>query len=450
MKARAVLLPALAVAAAINVLMHDWLYSSLYFFTNPPWQVGLMALAPALLVAAALFSLDCVLPQWSFSRVIDGLTLLILVFVAYNTSRQQGLLQGGLTWPVRLAWMAGTVTLAGAIPGLLPQTVLTRLRLAIVTFGALFLAGPALFSQLQSGANLTLGRYWADSRAISAPPTVILVLDELSAQGAQPIVDRLVAQGHQVTATSLPSSGEHTISAIPALLTGIDFEGARVCAPSALCAKSGLFDFSHQVVTRPRVNIVGFYHPYCAMSGLAYCRQHAVNGFSNILQAYGCNLLAIVAGGHRSERCERALRPFALVTEVRATIRKEAFTADFWRDGGTLYVHTMLPHPPGASGGQSLVNDYTSNLDLAAQLAGELANKLRARFGTQYRFIITSDHPLRAKIWCGPLRYEEADCESNPRYLSAQVPLISVGPISPDLSSLSSNLELLNRLATTP
>jgi len=450
MNTRQVLMPAIAIAAAVNVLMHDWLYSSLYFFTAPPWQVGLMAVAPAICTAAALLTLDRILPKWPWERVVDGLTLLVLAFFAYNTCKQQGLLEGQLNWPAKLALALGTVFLAGSMPWRLPGAVLVRLRLAIIVFGVLFLAGPAIFARLQSGNNLKLGRYWEDTQTVDAPPTVVLVLDELSAQGAAPIVQRLVGLGQAVTATSIRSSGSHTISAIPALLTGVAFEEARACSPWALCATSGLFDFSRQVVTRPGVNIVGFFHPYCAMTGLAYCRQHAVNGFPNILVGYGCNLLAIVAGGRRFETCERALRPFAVATQVRQAIREDAMAAPFWRDGGTLYVHTMLPHPPGADGGHSLATDYAANIELAADLAADLARKLEARFGARFRFVITSDHPLRPQIWCGPLRYSEPDCQTNARYLSKEVPLITVGAFGPDLKGLASNLELLDRLASSP
>lgn len=450
MKARQFVIPALAAAATLNVLMHDWLYSSFYFFTDPPWQVGLMAVAPALFVVVVLFALDRMLPRWLWLRLVDGLTLLLLVYFAYSTSRQQGLLQGGLSWPARLAWVAAAVTLAGIIPWRLAAATMARLRLAVLVFGVLFLAGPAVFAHFQSNDNLTLGRYWHDTDAASAPPTAVLVLDELSAQAATPIVQRLLADGQAVTATHIKSSGSHTISAMPALLTGVAFEGARACSPWALCATSGLFDFSRQVVTRPQVSIVGFFHPYCAMAGLVYCRQHAVNGFPNILVGYGCSLMAVVAGGHRFETCEKALRPFARATQVRAAIRAEALAAPFWHDGGTLYLHTMLPHPPGAASGQSLNADYAANLELAADLAADLARELKARFGPRFRFIITSDHPLRPQVWCGPLRYSEPSCETNTHYTSTEVPLITVGPNAQNLTGLASNLELLNRLDAAP
>ena len=139
-----------------------------------------------------------------------------------------------------------------------------------------------------------------------------------------------------------------------------------------------------------------------------------------------------------------------LSTQVRAAIREEALAAPFWRRGGTLYVHTMVPHPPGAASGPSLNADYAANLELAADLAADLAHELKTRFSEWYRFIITSDHPLRPQVWCGPLRYSEPDCLTNTRFLATLVPLIAVGPAAPDLTGLATNRDLMNRLTAAP
>lgn len=135
-----------------------------------------------------------------------------------------------------------------------------------------------------------------------------------------------------------------------------------------------------------------------------------------------------------------------LSTQVRTPIREKSLAAPFWRIGGVLFVHTMLPHPPGDTSGPSLNADYAANLELAAYLAHEL----KTRFSEWYRFLFTSDHPLRSQVCCCPPRYDVPECQTNTRYLATELPLIAVGAAAPDLTGLATNLVLMHRLAGSP
>lgn len=447
MRWREAILPALAATAAVNVLAHDWFYSSLFFYTNELWQIYGMVAAPFAFFALLAWAGAKIASPQPALRLVDTFSLLVLIAFAFMTLRQQGYLHGGSPTLAKLAWVVGSLLLAWWLPRQLSEDLRLRLRWAIVAFGALFLVGPAAVSRLGPQANLKLAPYFSETSTASPTNTLILILDELSAAGAQPILEKLRQPGREVMAKEVVSSGENTISAIPALFIGAAFDNARTCAPSALCSSSGLFDFSKQVVARPKVNIVGFFHPYCEMSGLAYCAQQAVNGFPNVLMGYACSMSSIFSGGRRFEVCEAPLRPFALAESVRAEIRSQVRAAPFWKDGGTLYVHTMLPHPPGSVAGNTLDVDYAENLKKAAELATELALLLETTFGQNFLLVITSDHPLRPTVWCGPHRYAERECAESARFQSAKVPLIAVGQGAQALMDLDSNLGLMNRLA---
>jgi hypothetical protein len=447
MRWREAALPALAATAALSVLAHDWIYSSLFFYLYEQWQIYGMVAAPFGFIALVTWAGAKISSEQPALRLVDTVSLLFLIAFAFMSLRQQGYLFGGLSVYSKLAWVVGSLWLAWWLPRRLSEDLRVRLRWAIVTFGVLFLVGPAAVSRLGLQVNLKLGSYFSDASPASNTNTLILILDELSASGAQPILQKLREHGHEAMAKELVSSGEHTISAIPALLIGTAFNKARTCAPSALCSSGGMFDFSRQVVARPKVNIVGFFHPYCEMKGLAFCAQHAVNGFPNILLGYACSMVAVFSGGHRFEVCEAPLLPIAQAELLRAEIRSQAQAAPFWKDGGTLYVHTMLPHPPGSVAGQALDADYAENLKKSADLAADLALQLETTFGQNFLLVITSDHPLRPTIWCGPHRYVERGCAESVRFQPLKVPLIAVGQGAKALMDLDSNLGLMNRLA---
>jgi hypothetical protein len=186
------------------------------------------------------------------------------------------------------------------------------------------------------------------------------------------------------------------------------------------------------------------------MQGLSYCVQHAVSGFSTVLGSYGCSLASLFSGGRRFEPCEASLRPFAKAAVTRSEIHRQSLAAPFWKSGGTLYIHTILPHPPGPVAGHTLEADYEENLKQAATLAEDLLVRLEIVFGENFLLVVTSDHPLRPAVWCGPFRYAERECAQNARFSSAKVPLIAVGQGSPGLMDLDNNLDLLSRMSQHP
>jgi hypothetical protein len=158
-------------------------------------------------------------------------------------------------------------------------------------------------------------------------------------------------------------------------------------------------------------------------------------------------LLAQFAGSKRPAFCERQWLDSVRAVNARQRIHNAAFNAPFWKDGGILYIHTLLPHPPGAVNGGTLEQDYALNLQQAAKLVGDLATKLDKAFGGNYLLIITSDHPLRPEVWCAMYRYKQTGCiEGSQRFTATQVPLIAVGQGAESVMTVKNNFELFKRL----
>jgi hypothetical protein len=446
MKNRPFVVPTLALAAILNAMNSDWIYSSLYYYTHPLWKICATLLIPLLLAYLAALVAARLIGEHRVVKLLNIATFVIGAFFVYDILKRNGTLEGNHAIAIKILIAASVLAAAVAASLRLSPGILNRLRVAILAGSALFLLTPEIVFPVEHVREVMISPYFHPATAATQTNTVVVLLDELSYLQPSSIEDALRADGRQVFAKSVTASGTETSSSIPGLWSGISMEEARACTPSAVCAGAGLFDFSKQTITRRNVNIAAFYHPYCLMKGLVYCRQIPVFGPASITVGFGCNLIKEFTTKWRPEACERQWLNSARAMQARSAIHDAAFAAPFWKDGGMLYIHTLLPHPPGAGDGGTLDDDYAGNIKLATDLVRELADKLEQKFAGNYLLVVTSDHPLRFNVWCSMYRYKSPGCMTSNRFASNLVPLIAIGKGAESVMKINNNFELFARL----
>ena len=426
--------PALASAGvgllALAAWLHDWVVAELYLRTDSAVHVaGALAINTLLLLLVVVLLRRGLRPPVSLA-VIRSAVLLVAIMVVLTSARMA---LGSVTFsmPVRLG-LGGLLMLLSVVTAWLGSEALNVRLMRSIGFASIaFMAVPLLW-------HVTVGRQitWIDaevspvgSQASGSRPlrgTVFLLLDELSFDAARPIVQTLQGVGLQVDARPLAPVAINTTNAIPSMFSGERFDRAEPCGRSTICSGAAFVDFSRVHVDRPDVHVTGLLHPYCDMTGLQSCHQLALphtygNAYRSLLAFYLRRLWP--AGAAALQVAD----PPAMVRGFLA--QQQAFIdgSRFWQDGGVLYAHLYLPHPPGLDGPTSVDADYAANLDVAAGLVRSLADRLKARFGVHFTLMITSDHPLRAS-WCQHPLYPRGDCSLRPAFQGATVPWILASP----------------------
>jgi hypothetical protein len=225
----------------------------------------------------------------------------------------------------------------------------------------------------------------------------------------------------------LASAGINTTNVIPAMFSGRHFERAQPCGRSTICSGTTFIDFSRIRVERQDVHVTGLLHPYCDIEGLQSCFQlaqrHAYgNAYRGLLAFYLQRIWPPLAEALHSAD------PPGMVREYLRRQREFIDASRFWLDGGVLYAHLYLPHPPGLDGPTTLDVDYAANIGAAAQLVRDFAARLKYSFGDRFTIVITSDHPLRG-TWCPSPSYPASECTLRPEFTSEKVPLIVATPM---------------------
>lgn len=263
---------------------------------------------------------------------------------------------------------------------------------------------------------------------------VVMVLDELSPEGAQKIITRLVSEGFWVGNTSVPAAAQTTLEAIPAMLTGELDRRVLPCSFSALCGLS-VKDFQNFYVNENDYDVVGYWHAYCDIKGLRSCFRlirHQSQPFLSTLKYAGCYLDRGIFTQYLTS-CEAksdSMYKFAW-PDVAKEVDSAIFNAPFWNVGGNLFVHIPLPHPIfDVASESSLKAEYKKNVFVAEQLVVKLAEELKNRFDNNFSLTILSDHSLRAElIWCTHDAYSHQglqDCLLDNEKNRGLVPLIRV------------------------
>jgi hypothetical protein len=322
------------------------------------------------------------------------------------------------------AGMQATIAVAGLAVAALGARwfagVWPRLRLALLTATVIALLSPfalvALFAP-----HTTL---FSDG-APRQRPVVVLLLDEFSAGSAQDLLTEIDARGFDVKSWKFRSIGVNTIDAIPAIFTGRPLMDARPCTTSAICGRTRVVDFGRMHAGRDDVDVVGIYHPYCAIGGLRYCLNQDSDRELPLVRTFLCSL-PLRLFMDRYLECPK--RGYASPGARSATdMESKLFAAPFWSKGGLLFAHLILPHPPSFSGEERLAEAYAANIARANKLVFDVLDRLdHGPHGGDYALVITSDHPLRSSTWCKVEPFSRYDCDLPAAMEDANVPFIVV------------------------
>ena len=226
------------------------------------------------------------------------------------------------------------------------------------------------------------------------------------------------------------------------MLSGRRHDDVTICGSTTLCGNKTT-DFRNFQAENGNTDLVGFAFPYCAMGNIRAC--HVVTrakAFESIFSAAWHEVVCVLAPFLKvTTLCmKNTIDTYRYSSLLRHNIEKLAFEMPFWREGGVLYIHTPLPHPPGETR-SSLKSEYEGNISNAIVLIGKLLSSLKIRFESDFALIITSDHPLRTEWWCKEGYYSSPSCVN---FMSSQqdsdVPFIVVAPEKVSVKLPTSNL----------
>lgn len=311
--------------------------------------------------------------------------------------------------------------------------VFTASQLVFAAWRAPYLAWPPV----ERGASLGGDR----------SATVFLLLDELNASSAGPVVDLLRRRGLEVEARAIATVGGSTSKVVPEVFSGLRFEQAKPCGPTAICSTSTVLDFGRIAASRPDVDVVGFFHPYCAIRGLRSCERATIGSALWDPERWLCGLRRRTGlpPGLTAAHCSGVYN--GVWSELTRETIAALWRAPVWQRGGLLFAHLPLPHPPGLDASSSLQRHYRDNIERAVGVIDEMLDRLD-RAGLEPRLVIFSDHPLRQAHWCANYApYAEAGCVPDPALQDDHVPLIVAGRHLPDTSAVLSNAQVFGLAA---
>lgn len=405
--------------------------------------------------------------QW-LRLLLLGVAAAVLLAAQGMVSRLEGLRGGALIrrWPlpvivaIYLMWVVGTT--AGSVSGLIWQGVpwatlalglwaaarlsaqaWSSLRRAVVIAAVLFVGAQPLLVALRAPERIWPEPVKSAKSAVGAL-TVYVLFDEWNGNAAQPMMDALSRAGLATNLRRVRSIGDGTSKVIPALFTGEPFDKAKPCSPTAVCSGDHVLDFGRIAASRPDLDIVGFFHPYCAIRGLRWCYRGTVASDADSLDRWRCALRRRTGWSllsPSSDYCDRIFRaPWnAMVERTLAA----AWKAPAWQQGGVLFLHLPLPHPPGFLPRAGLTDNYADNLRRASQALERMAHLALAR-PRPVTFVVFSDHPLRQSQWClEQWIFSDLHCRIAPELADVDVPLLVAGngPL-PDISKEKSHLNV--------
>lgn len=437
-----------ALAAVCCALLGDWIVSEL-FITRA--TLGLVA---AVLVLTTLILTSVIgLVRW-MSSARTTLKLLrvgaIFGFIALLAISLRA-----ATHPMIALGFAASVALVGAIGVAavllvrgMGETLSNRMMTAVTLGSFAFLLVPVAIKHLAAAPP-----DWISAASPSTAPTrratLFLLLDEFSYKAAAPLADDLRRAGLQVTYDALVPAGKDTQNVIPAMFSGYDFSNVRVCGISTLCSGTNLLDFSALRVRRSDVHVIGQHFPYCDIQGLRSCFQFPLPAsFGSMTRSFAEHFLKRV-GLQAPAFLPPIAQPVAHQRDLLDAQTRFIADSTFWQEGGILYAHLFMPHPPGLDGMTTLDADYANNIDVTRTLLAAYLSRLQSGFGKHYSIIIISDHPLRA-YWCNAEWYGPDRCATRPEFKDDKVPLIVAAPEAPPPVGISNNrdiFQVLNRQA---
>jgi hypothetical protein len=269
---------------------------------------------------------------------------------------------------------------------------------------------------------------------VNTKANVIIIFDELSYEYDSSLRDILNNAGLNINYKILESAGKNTLNAIPSMLTTSRHDEVYPCGLDRLCGNNE-FAFSLLRSYNFNLDIIGFYHPYCRIQGLRYCKVTKRSDYEKNTLVASWNMVTCRVFGFLKifKICNReSVEGINIYESYRNSVIKDTFNAPFWTNGGTLFVHMPLPHPPGKIVGNDLLLDYIDNIDRAGDYLERLLMKLKSNFGNDFKILVTSDHPLRASYWCNIEQYKNKRCEER---LPSEKPYVSLILASPKMNA---------------
>jgi hypothetical protein len=329
----------------------------------------------------------------------------------------------------------------------LPPSAWSVLRRALCVVGAIFVLSQPVLAHWRAHDILWPVPDTAEPPSPRSPETQIFVLlDELNDKAAGPIMAAMSNSVRAVHHLALIPVADGTLKVVPAMFARKPFPDSKPCSPTTICSGNQVLDFSRIHASRPDIDVVGFYLPYCAIQGLRSCHveKPATPIFS--LERWGCaflrrsEALARVAGEVMHRYCgELGGKVWA---DLSIEVERRIWQAPVWHDGGVLFVHMPLPHPSSRDPANGLAAHYASNLDAAAQLIGRIAATLGQDPSRSFSLVVFSDHPLRPATWCESAQ----QCLDDESLADDRVPLLVTGDLPATFGRLRSNQDVFDLL----
>lgn len=433
-----------AAAVLFAALLSDWLVSELFLARDTRLHIAAAVAVNAVLFGTVLLVARLLLSPRATAVLLRAWILLALAALAYAVLHASGMALPGTGRSARLAGAALVAVAAVVLAARMGDDTGERLARSVALGCLAFVLAPFAW-RAAAGPEMV----WIGAPSAPAPrATVFLLLDEMGADAARPIASSLREAGLNVSETRLVPAGENTQNVVPAMFTGQAFDRARPCGPATICSGTSFADFGAIRVARPDVHVTGLLLPYCRIAGLASCFElplpHEHGSAWRSLAAFWLRRVGITLAPVQDPPGEQR-RLLALQLDFIERSR-------FWAEGGILYAHLPIPHPPGLDGQTTLDADYAANLDAAQAVVTRTAARLRASFGGSFTLVVTSDHPLRA-YWCANGVYRADACTLRTAFRDDKVPFIVASPQAvsdPGIRTNRDAFQVLNRLAGAP
>jgi hypothetical protein len=369
-----------------------------------------------------------------------------------------------VAWPTVAAhmaavgpWMApvaAVIVLVGMLR--LPESSWARIRPVMAIAGLIFVWSQPLVAKMTAPEldwPVPAPGVSGEPSGGRPPATLVLLFDELNAREAPAFEAELARHGLAFESKRLTAVDKNTSEAVPGMFTGARFHDAKACSTSATCAGGRVLDFARVQATRPDIDVVGFFHPYCDIRGLRWCRRGTMHYHLSELDRWRCALWRRTgwSGSLAPQTCADVHgRVWESVREQVLGATREAPTL---RAGGVLFAHIPLPHPPGRPGSRTLRADYEDNIARATALLGELIADID-RAGLSPRVVLFSDHPLRQANWCQNfVQYAATGCVLDSHLDDADVPIVVAARPDvrlPSLAAVTSNAQVFSVVGDWP
>lgn len=444
--------PTLALLTLLLVKQTSWIWSNLYFQLHSASELSVALGLLAVLVVVGVALLRRLFGQAAAIKLINIGIAMILTFIGCKYLIQFGLLPHPTSTlhkslAVLFALFAGFMALQ------IRLDMWKSIYLAAIVAGFIFTFFPWVFTH--TGATTVYWPSLSDQPPTVAAPqipaqnTIVLLLDEFSASAAGPVVETLKEAGLQVTVSDINPAGKNTIDVIPAIWLRTSFDQATACGPTQICSATKVLDFSKIQATSNNIDIVGFYHRYCSIQGLRSCFFEPFPRTKSAGTALACSFpvfkeLAFLGCDDESSSARNSMLAF------RDNMQQALMAASFWKKGGVLYAHLFVPHPLPSIPLKTLSEEYAGNIENGASVVRLVAEKAKLVFGDNFKIVVFSDHPLRAKMWCKDKTYASFKCTPDPSQISTQVPLIVATPRAGSASLVIKNIQTVFDVLFSP